>query len=94
MQKWTVIVIRLVIVRVTYILHASINNILLIASYSNNFLCYRFIFFILQVLVTSVRGMEACSIIKVATHCMNFIHFNDSAVGTNFCINNYWHVET
>ena len=69
-------------------------HILLSASYSNNLLCYGYIFFILQLIVTSVRWMEAWSIIKVATHCMNFIHFNDLAVGTNFCINNYWHVET
>ena len=69
-------------------------HILLSASYSNSFLCYRYGFFILQVLVTFEKWIEAWSITKVATHCMNFIHFNDLAVGTNFCINNYWHIET
>jgi hypothetical protein len=49
-------------------------HILLSASYSSNFLCYGYIFFILQVIVTFVRWMETWSIIKVATHCMNFIH--------------------
>ena len=58
------------------------------------FFCYGYIFFILQVLVTSVRWMEAWSNIKVAIQCMNFIHFNVLAVGTVSCVNSYWHVET